>query len=156
MDINITLVGEFITFAIFVWFTMKYIWPPLMQAVNDRQKKIADGLASAEQGKRDLELAQHKSSKLMQEAKLEASHIIEQANNRASRIVEEAKENARQESQRLMDIAHDEIASQKKNAVRELESSVAELSSAVAAKIIKREVDAKAHQDIIKDVLSEI
>lgn len=156
MDINITLIGEFITFAIFVWFTMKYIWPPLMQAIADRQKKITDGLAAADQGKRDLELAQHKSVKLIREAKLEASHIVEQANNRAGRIVEEAKESARQEGQRILELANDEISNEKKQALRELEKNLGELSSAVAGKIIKREIDPKAHQDILADVLSEI
>ena len=156
MDINITLIGEFITFAIFVWFTMKYIWPPLMQAIADRQKKIANGLAAADQGKRDLELAQRKSVKLIREAKLDASHIVEQANNRAGRIVEDAKEDARQESQRLLELASEEIANEKKQALRELENSLGALSSAVAGKIIKREIDPKAHQDILNDVLSEI
>lgn len=156
MDINITLIGEFITFAIFIWFTMKYIWPALMQAIEERQKKIADGLAAADQGKRDLDLAQQKSADLIQKAKAEASHIIENANGRAGRVFEEAKEAARQESQRLLDVARDDIENQKKQALRELEKTVGELSAAVAGKIIRREIDPKAHQDILEQVLSEI
>lgn len=156
MDINITLIGEFITFAIFIWFTMKYIWPALMQAIAERQEKIAAGLAAADQGKRDLELAQHKSVKLIREAKLEASHIVENANSRAGRIVEEAKEAARQESLRLLDVASSEIENQKKQTLRELEKTLGDLSSAVASKIIRRELDPKAHQDILEHVLSEI
>ncbi len=156
MDINITLIGEFITFAIFIWFTMKYIWPGLIQAIADRQQKVAEGLAAADQGKRNLELAQQRSLKMIQEAKVEASHIVENANNRAGRIVEEAKEAARQESQRLLDVATSEIENQKKQTLRELEKTLGELSSAVASKIVHRELDPKAHQDILERVLSEI
>ncbi len=156
MDINITLIGEFITFAIFIWFTMKYIWPGLMQAIAERQKKIAEGLAAADQSKRNLELAQQKSADLLRQAKTEASHIIENANSRAGRVIEEAKEAARQESQRLLETAHDDIENEKKQTLRELEKTLAELSSAVASKIIRREIDPKAHQDILNQVLSEI
>lgn len=156
MDINITLIGEFITFAIFVWVAMKYIWPPMMQAIADRQKKIADGITAADQSKRNLDLAQSKSAKLIQEAKTEASHIVENANTRAGRIIEEAKESARQESQRLLETADAEIENQRKATLRELENTLAGLSAAVASKIVRRELDPKAHQDILEQVLSEI
>lgn len=156
MNINLTLLGEFITFAIFIWVTMKYIWPPMMAAIAERQKKIADGLAAAEQGKQNLDLAQSKSAKMIQDAKQEAAHIIDNANNRANRMIDEAKELARQEGQRLLDAAHNEIDLQKKQALRELEKTVADLSAAVASKIVHREIDAKAHQDILNQVLLEI
>lgn len=156
MDINITLIGEFITFAIFIWFTLKYIWPPLMKAIEERQKKIADGLAMADQSKRDLELAQHKSVEIMREAKLQASHVIEQANSRAGRIVEEAKDQAREESARLIAAANSEIDHQKNQAKRELETQVGTLSAEIAKKIIQREIDPKAHQDILDNLLQEM
>lgn len=156
MDINITLIGEFITFAIFVWVTMKYIWPPMMQAIADRQKKIADGIAAADQSKQNLDLAQQKIAKMIQDAKAEASHIVENANGRANRMIEDAKETARQEGQRLLSAAEIEIDTQKKATLRELENTLAELSSAVASKIVRRELDPKAQQDILDQVLTEI
>src|SRR3990167_8035414 len=110
MSINLTLIGQMITFLIFIWFTMRYVWPPIIKAIHDRQKQIADGLAASERGKRELELAQHKSVELLRDAKFSASQIIEQANKRAMQIVEEAKEQARVESQHILDNASREVS----------------------------------------------
>src|SRR3990167_10033738 len=97
MNINATLLGQFITFAILVWFTMRYVWPPITKAMHEREKKIAAGLEAAERGKRELEMAEHKALAILREAKGEASHIVELAHKRSIQIVDEAKENARQE-----------------------------------------------------------
>ena len=97
MDINATLIGQFLTFAILVWFTMKFVWPPITSAMQAREKKIADGLHAAEQSKRELELAEHKALSIIREAKVQASHIIEQANLHSAQMVEDAKLHAKQE-----------------------------------------------------------
>ena len=156
MDINVSLIGQMITFIIFVWFTMRYVWPPLRKAMEDRQKTIADGLAAGEQGKRDLEVAQHKSVEILREAKLTASHIIEEANKRAGHITEEAKENARVESFRLLEQAKGEIENQVNQAKRDIREQVGNLSISAAEKIVKRDIDPSAHQAVLNDLLAEI
>ena len=100
MEINVTLVVQMLVFLAFVWFTMRFVWPPLSKALEERQEKIADGLAAAERGRRELELAQHRVKDEMKQAKVQASDIIEKANRRAVQIVEEAKDDARQEAQK--------------------------------------------------------
>src|SRR5882672_9963457 len=102
MNINATLIGQMITFAVFVIFTMKFVWPPITKALQDREKKIADGLAAAEKGERSLDLATHKAKEIIQEAKVNANQLVEQAHARAAQLVEEAKEIARQESDRIV------------------------------------------------------
>src|ERR1700722_15503516 len=109
MDINATLIGQLLTFLILIWFTMKYVWPPLTKAMRDREKKIAAGLAAAERGKKELEHAEHKALTIIRDAKLEASQVIELAHKRSSQIVEEGKENARIEGNRILAHAQDEI-----------------------------------------------
>src|SRR5690348_14629335 len=104
MDINATIIGQLITFAILIWFTMKYVWPPIMKAMHDREKKIAAGLEAAERSKRELEMAEHKAFSIIREAKQQASQIIEQANLHSAQLVEEAKSHAKQESQRIVDM----------------------------------------------------
>ena len=105
MEINLTLVVQMLVFGAFVWFTMKFVWPPLSKALEERQEKIADGLAAAERGRRELELAQHRVKDEMKHAKVQAADIIEKANRRATQMIEEAKEDARQESQKLAKVA---------------------------------------------------
>src|SRR3954471_2161950 len=97
MEINATLIGQLITFAILVWFTMKYVWPPITKAMHDREVKIAAGLEAAERGKRELEMAEHKALTIIHEAKQEASHIIDGAHKRSALLIDEAKEDAREE-----------------------------------------------------------
>lgn len=156
MDINFTLVGQFITFAVFVWFTMKYVWPPIIKAMREREKRIADGLAAADRGQRDLELAKHKSIELIQEAKLEASRIIDQANKRGLRIVEESKENARVEGERMIAAAKMEMEQQMNQAKRDLQHQVSALAVEMAEKIIQRDIDANVHRKLLDQLVAEM
>src|SRR5687768_4228907 len=109
MNLNLTLLGEMLTFAIFIWFTMRFVWPPLMAALEERREKIAAGLAAADKGHRELEMAQHKIDEMMTEAKGQVAHIIEQANQRANHIIEEAKARARVEGDRLITLAKRDV-----------------------------------------------
>lgn len=156
MDINLTLIGQMITFALFVWFTMKYVWPPITKAMQEREKKIADGLAAADKGQRDLELAMHKSLEILEEAKINASRIIDQANKRAAHIVEEAKEQAREEGKKIIERARDEVEQQVNEAKRQLQNQVAELAITMAEKIIQRDIDPKTHQQLLTQSTAEI
>ncbi|MCH9770147.1 MAG: F0F1 ATP synthase subunit B [Gammaproteobacteria bacterium] len=156
MDINITLLGEMITFAVFIWFTMKYIWPPLMKTMEDRRSKIADGLAAAEQGQNELELAQHKSKQILQDAKTQASKIIEQANQRANHIVEESKQQARKEGKRLLELAQGEVEQEYMSAKEKLLQSFSKLAVAGAERILQREVDVASNDVLVKELVDEI
>lgn len=140
MNLNLTLFGEMITFAIFVWFTMRFVWPPLMKAMDDRRATIAAGLAAAEKGKRDLELAQHKVTELLTEAKATAAQMIEQANNRANHIIEEGKARARIEGDRLLEIAKNDIEVEYHAAREKLIGEISSLVIAGSEKILQREV----------------
>lgn len=156
MNLNLTLVGQMITFAIFVWFTMKYVWPPITKAMAERSKRIADGLAAAEQGKRDLEIAHHKAVEQLRDAKIQAAGIIEQATQRANHIVEDAKEHARNEGGRLLAVAKSEINQEVIRAKQELQLQVSGLAIAMAQKILQRELDAAKHADLINHMLEEL
>ena len=156
MDINITLLGEMITFAIFVWFTMKFVWPPMMNAMNDRQKKIADGLAAAEQGQNELEMVRIKVKEQLLEAKTEAAAILEQANQRAGHVIKEAKDKARDEGDRLLQLAQGEIE-QEFNAAREkLMTHVSKVAVAGAEKILQREIDRASNDRLVEELAGEI
>ena len=128
MGLNATLLGQMITFALLVIFTMKYIWPPLTKALAERQQKIADGLASAERAERDLELAQHKVADQLRDAKIQAGKIVEQADKRASQIVEESKERARVEAQRLLELAQTDIEQERRGAQAALGAEIAKVA----------------------------
>src|SRR5262249_51451922 len=128
MDINATLIGQFITFSLLVWVTMQYIWPPIMKAMEERKAKIAEGLAAAEKGVYELELSQHKSAELLRDAKIQAADILEQANKRAGRIIDEAKERAREEGNRLITLAKTEIAQERETAKQELRKQLATIA----------------------------
>lgn len=156
MTINATLLGQIITFAIFVWFTMRYVWPPIKKAMHERQKKISNGLQAAEQGHRDLELAQRHAKKMIGDAKLDASHILERANERAAQVVEEAKEKARVESQRMLDNAELEIIQQSNGAREKLRQDVATIALAGAEKILNKEVDQKAHEKMLTELAANL
>lgn len=156
MDLNLTLLGEIITFAIFVWFTMKYVWPPLMHAMEERRKQIADGLAAAQRGQDELELAHAKSQEILAEAKSEASTIVDQAHVRAGHVVEAAKKDALNEGERLIKLAQSEIE-QETNAARDkLMAQVAGFAIAGAEKILKHEINAESSDRIMKEVLDEV
>lgn len=156
MNINLTLIGQTITFIVFVWFCMKFVWPPIMSALNERKKKIADGLAAAERGAHEQELAEKKAAEVLHEAKQQAQDIINQAQKRASEIVEESKETARAESERIIATAQSEIEQEVNRAREELRGQVASLAVAGAGKILKREIDAKANEDLLKDLVAQI
>lgn len=156
MNINATLLGQAITFAILIWFTMKFVWPPLLTAMEERAQTIADGLAAAERGKHDLELASKRSAELILQAKEKASEIISQGEKRASEILEEAKANAKSEGERLIAVAKAEIDQEVFRAKEQLRMQVTAIALAGAGKILNREIDANAHNDLLEKLVSEI
>ena len=156
MDINLTLIIQMLVFGVFVWFTMKFVWPPLVKALEERQEKIADGLAAAERGRRELELAQHRVKDEMKQAKVQASEVVEKANRRAAQIIEEAKNDARQEAQQLAKIANEHISQEVNRAKDTLRKQVATLAVAGAEKILMREIDAKANHSLVDNLIEEI
>lgn len=156
MNINLTLVLQMLVFAVFVWFTMKFVWPPLVKALHERQEKIADGLAAAERGRRELELAQHRAKDEMKLAKVQSAEIIEKANRRASQIIDEAKDDARTESMQLAKIAQEHIAQEVNRAKDVLRKQVATLAVAGAEKILMREIDEQANHALLDNLIKEI
>ncbi|NOS73984.1 MAG: F0F1 ATP synthase subunit B [Methyloglobulus sp.] len=152
MNINFTLISQAVAFSVFIWFTVKFVWPPLLRAIEDRQKTIADGLAAGERGRHELELASQRSSDVLKEAKQRASEIILQAEKRASEIVEESKRTAKEEGDRIILGAKADIEHEVFSAKEALRQHVAELAVAGAAKILRREVDAKAHADMLVSI----
>ena len=156
MNINATLIGQSIAFFLFVWFCMKFVWPPIMSALEERKKKIADGLAAAERGKHEHELAQKRAKDVIQEAKEQAANIIAQAQKRASEIVEESKETARTEGERMISAASAEIEQEVNRAKEQLRGQVVTLSVAGAAKVLDREIDESAHDELLQDLVSQI
>ena len=156
MNINATLIGQIITFAIFVWFCMKYVWPPLLSAMQEREKKIADGLDAANRAERDLELAKEKAASQLRESKEKAAEIIEQANKRANQIIDEAKEAARTEGSRLVAAAQAEVEQEANRAKEDLRKQVSELAVEGAAKILGKSVDASAHADLLNKLTEEL
>jgi len=156
MNINATLIGQAIAFAIFVWFCMKYVWPPLLDAIEARQKKIADGLTQAERAGKDLELAQAKAADKLKQAKAQAAEIIDQANKRRTQIVEEAKNEGEAERSKIVAQGEAEIEAERNRAREELRQQVATLAIAGAEKIIKRSIDKEANSDIIDKLVAEL
>jgi len=156
MNINATLIGQAIAFAIFVWFCMKYVWPPLIAAIEDRQKKISDGLTQAERAGKNLELAQAKASDKLKEAKVQAAEIIEQAKKRRNQIVENAKTEAEVERKKIITQGEAEVEAERHNAREELRLKVSTLAIAGAEKIIKRSIDKEANSDIIDKLVAEL
>ena len=156
MNINLTLFFQMISFAVFVWFTMKYIWPPMMAALEERKNKIAEGLAAAERGELEQELGQKRAAELMREAKLQATDAIAQAQKRAAQIVDEAKEDARAEGERLILSARAEIEQEKNRTREELREKVAALAIAAAEKILEKEIDIQSHKKLIDSFADQI
>lgn len=156
MNINATLLGQAIAFAVFVWFCMKYVWPPLLDAIEARQKKIADGLTQAERAGKDLDLAQAKASEKLKEAKAQAAEIIDQANKRRAQIVDEAKTEGETERQKIITQGEAEVEAQRNRAREELRQQVSALAIAGAEKIIKRSIDKEANSDIIDKLVTEL
>lgn len=156
MEINATLLGQLITFAILVWFTMKYVWPPITKAMHEREKKIAAGLDAAERGKRELDLAEHKALNIIRDAKQEATQIIDRAHKQSVQLIEEAKEDARKEGRRIIERAQEEITLEVNQTREALRKQLATLAVAGAEKIIQRNVDANVHSELLDKFAAEI
>ena len=156
MDINLTLLGQMITFAIFVWFTMKFVWPPIVKAMQERQDKIAAGLAAAEQGEHALQAAKQQVMAELTQAKSEAGKIIEQAHHRAVHMVEEAKNQARHEGERLLQLAQDEIKREYNQARADLIKQMGSIAVIGAEKILGHEVDKASNDRLVDDLVREM
>ena len=156
MNLNATIIGQSFAFFIFVLFCMKYVWPPVTAILEDRRKKIADGLLAADRAKADLDLAQNKAADELREAKKKSAEIIEMANKRAGQIVDEAKDKAREEGQRLIAGAQSEIEMETQRAREELRAQVAALAISGAEKILEASVDQAANEELVKKLASEL
>ena len=156
MNINFTLIAQAIAFAILIWFTVKFIWPPLLGAIEKRQKEIADGLAAAQEGKASLEIAEKKSAQSVGEAKQKGAEIISQAEKRASEILEGAKNQAKEEGDRIILGAKAEIDQEGNRAKETLREQVSSLAIAGAEKILLKEIDKKAHSDMLNKLAKEL
>lgn len=156
MTMNATLFGQAIWFFLFVLFCMKFVWPPLVRALEERKEKIAEGLSAADRAERDLELAQKKASENLREAKGKAAEIIEQANKRANQMLEEAKANARAEGERLVAKAQGEIEQEINQARDQLRKEVSALAVAGAEKVLKAEVNRDAHKQMLDQLAAEL
>ena len=156
MNINLTLIGQMVAFVCFVLFCMKYVWPPIVGAMAEREKKIADGLAAADRANHDLELAKEQAVERLKEAKHEAAGIVESANRRASQIVEEAKQAAVVEADRVKAAAQAEIQQEANRAREQLRSQVAALSLAGAEKVLGAAIDQKAHAELVEKLAAEL
>lgn len=156
MNINATLIGQLIAFAVFVLFCMKYVWPPLMAAIEERQKKIADGLAASERGAKELELAQQNATDHIREAKEQAASIVEQAKKRANKLIEEETERGQAEREKIINQGYAEIEAERNRAKEDLRKQVAALAVAGAQQILQREIDAQAQNDIVEKLVAEL
>ena len=156
MNLNLTLIGQAIAFAVFVWFCMRYIWPPVMQALQERQKKIADGLDAASRANRDLELAQEQANESLRESKEQAAEILEQAHKRSNQMIEEARDNARQEGERMIANARAEIEQEINRAKEELRAQVARLAIEGAERILESSIDEKKHRELVDKLATEL
>jgi F-type H+-transporting ATPase subunit b len=156
MNINLTLIGQLLAFAVFVWFTMKFVWTPIMAALETRKKEIADGLAAAERGQHEQELAKERAKDVLHEAKSQAAEIVAQAQKRAAEIVDESKDNARTEGERILSTAQAEIEQETNRAREQLREKIGELAVAGAEKILRKEINATAHKAIVNELAKEI
>ena len=156
MNINLTLIAEAIVFVAFIWFCKRYVWSPIITALHDRKSQIADGLAAAERGQQEHELAEKRAVETLKEAKEQASEIIAKAEKRASDIVDESKNDARAEGERLLAAAKAEIEQEMQRAKETLRADLSAIVVSGAEKILEREVDAAAHDDMIKKLAAQI
>ena len=156
MNLNLTLLAQALVFASFIWFTAKFIWPPLLRAIEARQKTIADGLAAADQGRRSLEQWTRQAEDAVSQARGRASEILAQAEKRAAQLVDEARSAAKEEGNREKAAAKAEIAQEASRAREQLRDQVAALAVAGAEKILRREVDAKAHADLLESLKRQL
>jgi F-type H+-transporting ATPase subunit b len=156
MNINATLLGQAIVFGILIWFSVKFIWPPLVKAIEDRQKKIAEGLAAAERGQTELQSAHGEAQAIVNQAREQAKKIVDQAHKREVSIVEEARSTAVEEGKRIVESSRQDAQQEKARARDELRKDVATLAVAGASRLLQREIDARAHADLIEQLAREI
>ena len=156
MNINLTLFAQALVFAAFIWFTVKLIWPFMLRAIETRQKTIADGLAAAEQGRRSLETSTRQAEDAVSQARSRAAEILAQAEKRAAQLVDEARSAAKEEGNREKAAAKAEIEQEVTRAREQLRDHVASLAVAGAEKILRREVDAKAHGDLLESIKRQL
>jgi F-type H+-transporting ATPase subunit b len=156
VNINATLIGELIAFVVFVLFCMKFVWPPIINAIEARQQKIADGLAATDRAEQDLRLAQEKAKQQLVEAKTQASALIDQAKKREQQIIEEAAVKAQAERDKILAQAKAEVEAERIRAKEELRKQVAALAVAGAEKILQRSIDEAAHSDILEKLVAEL
>jgi F-type H+-transporting ATPase subunit b len=156
MSINATLIGQMITFTLLVWFTMKYVWPPITTAMEERKSKISDGLAAAEKGQEEIKLAEKKAKTVLKESKEHAAEIIASAQKRANELVEEAKLQAKVEGDRILEAAHARIEQETLQAKETLRKEVSTLALRAAEQILKEEIDKTKHQSILNKAAEEL
>lgn len=156
MDINLTLIGQTIAMVVFVWFCMRFIWPPLLTAIEERQQKIEDGLAAADRGQEKLVQAQAEAEEVIAEARQQATTILDQAHARANEIVAEGKVDGTKERERQLAAAKAEIEQEANKAREELRGQVSAIALAGAEKILSREIDANEHDDILGKLAAEL
>ena len=156
MNLNLTLIAQAVTFAVFIWLTVKFIWPYMLRAIETRQKTIADGLAAAEQGRSTLELSTRQADEAIKEARARAAEILAQAEKRSAQVIEEARQTAKEEGGRELAAAKAEIEQAATRAREELRDRVASLAVAGAEKILRREVDARAHADLLESIKRQL
>lgn len=156
MNLNATLFIQSVVFLILGWVTMRFIWPPLIAAIEARQRKIAEGLASAEKGEKSLAEAKSVAADLVKEARIQAGKIIDQANRRSNELVEEARGTALAEGQRLVSEARQEVALESGRAREQLRKQVAGIAVAGASKLLGREIDAKTHGDLLEQLALDV
>lgn len=156
MDINATLIGQTISMIVFVWFCMKYIWPPLLAAIEERQEQIVEGLAAAEKGELKLEEAKAQADEIVDDARKQATVVLNQAHARANEIMAEGKSDGVKERDRQLSAAKAEIEQEANRAREELRGQVSAIAVASAEKILRREIDAKAHEDILSKLAAEL
>ena len=156
MSFNLTLFAQAATFALFIWFTVKFVWPYMLRAIETRQKTIADGLAAAEQGKRSLEQSTHRADEEMQRARGRAADVLAQTEKRSAQLIDEARSAAKEEGKREKTAAQAEIEQAVTRAREELRDQVAALALAGAEKILRREVDAKAHAELLDSIKRQL
>lgn len=156
MNFNATLIGQTLTFILFVWFCMRFVWPPIMGALDTRRTRIADGLAAGERGKHEQELAQKRAAEVLLQAKQQAQEIITKAEKRAAEVVEEAKADAKTEGERILTAARAEIGQEVNRAKEGLRAQVVSIAIAGAGKVLEREIDANTHDDLLNQLAAQI
>ena len=156
MSFNLTLIAQAVSFALFIWFTVKFVWPPLLRAIEARQKQIADGLAAAEQGQSSLTNAKFEADRILAAARDQARGIVDQANSRAAGIVDQGRTDGETERKRQLEAARQEIGVETNRAREELRGQVAKIAIAGAEKVLAREIDANAHRELLSRLAGEL